>query len=157
MSSARALQVGLASSIGEVDEVPASNANMVLASKPFDLAITISFSSGTGRVVVSNAPDCDVGVCQGAEGARETGLFGCGMRNCGGPAGIASPPDTGARCCVAAPLIGIGLAPSTDSEVAVAELAAASRVILLVEVIGAVVSPWRARLCCLARLNRFSG
>ena len=79
------------------------------------------------------------------------------MQNCGGPAAIASPSDTGARCFVAAPLVGIGLAPLTDSEVvAVAELAAASRVILLVEGFGAVVPPWRIILCCLARPNRTS-
>ena len=154
-SFARALSVGLASGIGEVNEVPARKSDyncaehvvwegvVSLVSKPVDLATAISFSSGTGRVVVLYALVCDVGVCQEAEGTRDTGLFGCGMRNCGGPAEIASPPDTGVRCFVAAPLVGIGLAFSTNSEiVAVPELTAASRVILLVVDLGAVIPLW---------------
>ena len=160
--------------------MPTSNANdglakqivwssvVVLAFKPFDLTKTISFSSGTGRVVVPDAPACDVGVSQGAECARDTGLLGCSVRNCGEFAGIASPPDTGASCFSAAPLVGIGLAPSIGFEVvAVVELASASRAILLAEGSGAVVRgglagtsslrarPFRrARLCCFALQNR---
>ena len=155
VSFARALPVGLASGIGEVNEVPAreSDYNWVehvvwegvvsLMSKPVDLATAISFKNGTGRVVALYALVCDVGVFQGAEGTRDTGLFGCEMRNCKGPAEIASPPDTGARCFVAAPLVGIGVAPSTNSEiVAVPELAAASSVIFLVVDLGAVIPLW---------------
>ena len=144
---------------------------MSQVSEPVDLATTIRFNSGTGCVVVPDAPVCDVSVSQGAEGARDTCLLGCGVRNCGEPAGIASPPDTGSRCFSAALLVGVELAPSTGFEVvAVVELTPASKAILLAEGSGAVVPgglagmsssrarpPRRARLCCLARSNRFFG
>ena len=56
---------------------------MSQVSEPVDLATTIKFNSGTGRVVVPDAPVSDVSVSQGAEGARDTGLLGCGVSNCG--------------------------------------------------------------------------
>ena len=69
---------------------------MVLVSKPVDFSTTNSFSGG-GRVVVADALVCGVGVSQGAEGARDTGMFGCGVRDCGGPAGVAITLGTGAH------------------------------------------------------------
>ena len=54
----------------------------MLVSKPVDLATTITFSR-SGRVVLADALVCSVGVSQEAEGVRDTGLFGCNVRNCG--------------------------------------------------------------------------